>query len=361
MKKWQIQQLLLIVSLVLLLLAGCNRANPGDQPGEQPGNQPGEQENLTAADFFPLDKDVHKQYKGTGHEFAEYETYVDYVRNNHIQIRLINPGTTMVSVYEVTDGAVRKVFSQGETYYRYDYTAARNADEIVIKAPIAVGTTWTLADGSERSITAVDKEITTPAGSYKALEITTKGPQSTVVDYYVQGIGHVKQVFKSAEDESFTVASELQKLERDVPYKQTIRFYFPDFPNERLVYLDRAVESRTNEDMKWKFQKEMKTVPEGSKLTKLLGPNVQVNSITVDHGKGSVTADFSKELLQEMNAGAGLEGMILDSIVNTLGGYYQCDKVVLTIEGKPYASGHYEMKPGEYFTPDLDKAVKYER
>ena len=40
-----------------------------------------------------------------------------------------------------------------------------------------------------------------------------------------------------------------------------------------------------------------------------------------------------------MNAGAGGENLILQSIVNTFGNYYG-EKVYLTVDNKPYESGH---------------------
>jgi hypothetical protein len=59
-----------------------------------------------------------------------------------------------------------------------------------------------------------------------------------------------------------------------------------------------------------------------------------------------------------MNAGAGYESMILQSIVNTLGGYYGVDQVYLTVEGEPYSSGHIAMKKGEFFKVNLNNSVE---
>ena len=41
-----------------------------------------------------------------------------------------------------------------------------------------------------------------------------------------------------------------------------------------------------------------------------------------------------------MNAGSGGENLILQSIVNTFGNYYGVEKVCLTVDNKPYESGH---------------------
>lgn len=308
------------------------------------------------SDFFPMQKDVHMVYKGTGNEFAGFETYVDYVKDNLLQIRNIN-GTVSVIVYELTDGMLKKVYTEGEVYHRYDYTSMRNCDEIMLKEPIKAGTQWTLQDGSSRSITALDKEIETPMGHYKALEVTTISHDAKIQEYYVKGMGFVKRIFSSGD--STEVVSEIEKIEKDVPYKHEVSFYFPDFDNDRVVYVNRDVEINTNQDMKFKFQKELKTIPEGSRLSKVLTSGVQINSIKIDKKNKSAIIDFSKELITEMNAGAGLELMILKSIVCTISSYYNVQKVSVTINGEAYSSGHIIINLGEFLNADTSDVQEY--
>ena len=62
-----------------------------------------------------------------------------------------------------------------------------------------------------------------------------------------------------------------------------------------------------------------------------------------------VYLDLSKEFTKEMNAGSLYESQILQCITNTLGDYYMVKKVYITVEGKPYSSGHILMKKGEAF------------
>lgn len=350
---------LIVLSLILILGTSCSvRQSSQPEPGRQDSSPHSE---LQAADYFPLAKDVHKIFKGSGNEYAGYETYVDFIKGNVMQVRSINPGTVTVSIYKIGDGTVKKVYSQGEVYYRYDFTADRNGDEeILIKEPIETGTAWILKDGSSRSITGVDKEISTPAGQYKALEITTKGADSTVTDYYVKDVGHVKRTFQAGGDSSL-VTSELAKLETGAPYKQQIRLFFPEFAKNRIVYLERDVEIYTNQDMKYKFQKELKTVPEHSGLTKVLTTNTQVSGPVLNEADDTVTVNFSADLVREMNAGTSLESMLLESMTDTFGTYYQKKKVIITIDGKPYSSGHFLMMPGEYQTVNTDRAVEFGR
>ena len=57
-----------------------------------------------------------------------------------------------------------------------------------IKEPIKIGTSWEVSNGMNRSITSIDKTISTPLAEYKALEITTNGNNFTQKDYYVKEI-----------------------------------------------------------------------------------------------------------------------------------------------------------------------------
>ena len=71
-----------------------------------------------------------------------------------------------------------------------------------------------------------------------------------------------------------------------------------------------------------------------------------------------VYIDFSKEFIDEMNAGAGYEGLILQSITNTMGSYYVVDEVYITVEGKPYESGHILLKKDETLKVNMDLVAK---
>ena len=237
---------------------------------------------------------------------------------------------------------------------------SRNMDEILLKEPIKVGTSWTLSDGGIRSITAVDKLIKTPAGEYNALEITTKREDYIIRDYLVKNIGYVKTEF-NVNDGEYPVMSELELIEKGAPIKQTIRFYYLEFSKDRVVYIDRAIEIYTNEDMKLLFEKGLKTIPENSDLSKTLSPNAKILGLILDDKNGTVTVDFSDELLKEMNAGTTFESMLITSITNTFGNYFQKTKVIISVEGKPYQSGHFLLKEGEYFTEKSEGVVEYKK
>lgn len=368
--------IVMIAAAALLLLSACGlldgKSNPNStsSPTEEPtvsASEPSAVPSISAPvefigveDYFPFKENVHMTYRGEGNEFAGFETTVDYIDNGAIQIRTRNPGTEAVNVYIIEEGAVVNVFSEGETYYRQNLTAERVKDEIILMEPIEVGTSWKLADDSVRTITSINAQVKVPYGKFDAVEITTTTEDSIMKDYYAKDIGLIKRVFTSAEDSEFVVTSELETLETDVPLTETVRFYYPDYENDRLAYIDQTVELFTNDDITPKLENQMKNVPENSGLTPVIPTGAKILGIDFNRASRVVTIDFSKEFITGMNAGSGLEGMILTSVANTIGGYYQTEQVAITIEGGPYESGHFLFMPGDMVPLDTANAVEYQ-
>ena len=58
-----------------------------------------------------------------------------------------------------------------------------------------------------------------------------------------------------------------------------------------------------------------------------------------------------------MNAGSGVEAMILQSLANTVGDYFGVSKVMLTIENEPYESGHILLEKFEAIEVNYDGIV----
>ena len=350
-----------LLSTLLLLLAACDNQPQivSSSPNQTVSPQTASPALTIVSDFFPFTEDVYMRYTGQGNEYAEFETYVDYVNGGTVQIRAINPGTESVSVYVIDNDALKKVYSDGETYYRLDYTRQTNMDEILIKEPIEIGTTWTLAGGAVRSITAVDSPIIVPYGAYKALEITTSAEGYTTKDYYVSGIGLVKQDFISDEDASVIISSLLETVENGTPLELNLRFYYPDLDNDRLVYIEKPIELYTGTRVPGMFEQQMKQVPTDSGLHPLMSENTVILGLNYNKETGVASIDLSADFIGDMNVDSALEGLTLASIANTLGSYFQTDKVSITIEGNDYASEHFLFKKGDYLISQIDGIPAY--
>ena len=133
-------------------------------------------------------------------------------------------------------------------------------------------------------------------------------------------------------------------------------FYYPDSKNDKLSSIKKTLTFKTNDITKMAIEKEFKKVTNDEQL-KLLGPNVKINSLYLNKD-GMVYVDFTKNFVSEMNVGASFELMILQAITNTLGQYYGVNKVYITLDGKPYSSGHISMKKGEAFTVDKSQIIE---
>jgi hypothetical protein len=307
----------------------------------------------TIKDYYPFKENIQYDFEGTGNEYASYKVWVDYIKEARIQLRKNNGGTEVVSVIENKNGELKIIFSKEEAYYREDFTSKpSNTSEVLLKEPLVKGTTWTLTDGRKRYISNVNVNVTTPAGSFKALEVTTEGSNLKNLDYYALNAGLVKTVYTA---DGLEVTSVLKALKNNSPLTQNVKFYYPSATDEKIYFTQKKLTFKTNDLTKLTFEKLFKEAPNKT-VGKLLGPNVRIKSLYLNNDV--VYVDFTKELITEMNAGSNYEGMILQSIVNTLGGYYNANKVYITVEDKPYESGHILMKKGQTFTVNTKNTIQ---
>jgi hypothetical protein len=329
--------------LILSSFASCSKSNkPTD-------TTPKDNTKLTVKDYFPFKENVFMKYQGIGNEYAEHETYVDYIEGDRIQIRDINPGTTLSKVYEIKNGELRLISSREEYYYKENLLSSTNTNyDILLKEPIEKGTTWTTKDGLKRYISNTEAKITTPSGEYSAVEVITEGNDYKIFDYYVKNIGFVKTVYKSGD---VVIESNLEKIVENTPYVQTMKFYYPDFNNEKLAFKEEKVSLYTNENVNATIEKFLKNPPKED-LNKVFGPNTKINKLYFNNSQNKVYVDVNSKFIEEMNAGSSLESMILQSLVNTLGDYYNVDKVYISVDGKPYESGHIAITENEVFYVD---------
>ena len=353
MKRLRKPYIILSIALSLvtsMLVAGCSSNNT--TVNNTNGNK-----TYTISDYYPFIANLKTVYEGSGNEFASKTEYVDYIKGDKIQIRSDNGGTVSARVLQNKNGELTLLNSEGEKYYKQDITSqTASKNEILLKEPLAKGTNWTLPDGSKRSITGVNVDITTPLGNYKALEVTTEGSNYQNKDYYVLNMGLVKTVYISGGTE---VSSSLKQYLKDTPLAQNVRFYnFKVTTTDiQIVYKDSPVNLKTNDETKDMFQNYFRQTL-GSGTTALMSNNTVINSLSLNTTEGKVYVDFSKQFVTEMNAGTTKETGVLRSITDTLGYYFGVDKVVITLDGEPYSSGHILMNSGEAFNTNFTDVVE---
>lgn len=366
MKKYLVPSLVALV----LLLSGCiidrgNNPNPPNsnevqkeqQEQEKPKNQvepketqtpkesETETETFTIAEYYPIKENVRYVYEGIGNEYASYEVYHDYVSDHKVQQRIDNGGTVLARIVEMKDGQLINTYSRAEAYYRENLLDSKNGEEeVLLMEPLKVGTTWKVNDSSVRTITNLSADVSTPSGNYKAIEVSTEGPHGQTVDYYAKGIGLVQSLFSS---EGMEVSSSLSKIEENVPFVQTIPFYYPNINDDRLYYKSKEIQFHTNDITRKVLEQAYKeNIPDS--VNAVLTKNTKINSLYLNQDN-HLYIDLNQAFLTEVIAGSGVESMILQSIVNTFGHYYGVEKVYLTIDHEPYSSGHISMNKGEFF------------
>lgn len=376
MKKHQSLKWLLFIGMLLLLMTGCRKkgtdnekettnsissintssaqeSSNTDTSSDTSETKP-EPEEETIADYFIDTNNKMYKYYGEGIEYAGFTEYTDYSEKNRKQVRQINPGTTVAEVVELQKDQIVILFHEGEHYFRENLLNKSNdVKEVLIKAPLETGNSWTIPDGRTKTITGVKVPVTTRYGDFEALEITTKfkAGEASQKDYYAPSVGLVKSIYEDEnEGEKFEVLTELERIEEG-PFYYTIQFYYPNFDKDRIEYVQKEVQMTTNEETKKALEKAYREVPDG--LAEVLPEGAEIRSLYLNQD-GKAYVDFSKELIENMNAGSGLESMILQSIVDTVGNYYGVRDVYLTVEEKPYESGHISKAKGEFWEVDLE-------
>lgn len=353
----------LFLLVLLTLFSGCAKNNVKDTSQDNTAipdtasagsTVPVSAPELNIADYFPMSINTKYVYEGKGNEYASFSVYNDYVSEGKVQQRVDNGGTAAARVIGLKDGSLTRILYREEAYYRENLLDVAGSDEeILLMEPIKKGTQWKVKD-SIRIITDTEADITTPSGKYKAIEVTTEGKNDKVIEYYAKNVGLIKTVFTSGDLE---VTSSLGKIEKDHALVQRVRFYYPGIEDGKLYFETRDVSFKTNDITKQVLEKAYKDIA-NAKIGNTFTTNTKINSLYLNKD-GMVYLDLNNAFQNDINAGAEFEKQILQCIANTFGHYYNSDKVILTIDNKPYNSGHIAMKKGEYIKVNDDNAVEF--
>ncbi|MBU5437786.1 GerMN domain-containing protein [Tissierella sp. MSJ-40] len=354
MKKYL--NLLSIILVMTLIFVGCQSTTPPKNNGGNGGNGGVKEEVLTIKDYYPFKENTMMEYEGIGNEYAEQQTFFEFIDGNRAQIKVANPGTTFTKVLEYKDGSLTEIFAEGEFYHIENMLNTTNENNnIILKEPLEVGNNWTGSDGRKKEITSLNAEIETPYGKYKALEVTTEFEEGRVQrEYYAKDIGLVASIYKDGEMEVKTLLEDI----KNQPLEIEMKSYYPMFNDIKTAYVEQNIEFNTNDSIERILETIMKNPP-SDKLVPVISKNTKINKLLLDRGPWILKVDFSKELLSEMNAGSSMEAEILKSIVNTLGKLYDTDKVYISVDDVPYSSGHYSIREGEYFTVDESNVEEF--
>lgn len=311
----------------------------------------------TISDYLPFMEDTIYDYTGIGNEFAEQRVYFEFIEGNKVQLKIINPATNVVTVLENSEGILTETYFEGEFYHIENLINVKGGqNNILLKEPLVLGNSWTTPDGYTRSITGIDVEVKTPMDTLEALEVTTDlGEDKTQKQYYARDIGMVASIY---EDKNGKVETLLKSMEKG-PLKNTLELFYPSNLEIETLYTMGDFDFYTNDSIEVILEDLMKNPP-STDFMSIIPDSATINSIKLDRVSWTLRVDFSQELLTDMNAGSSLETEILRSLVNILGRFYDVEKIYISIEGKPYESGHYALADDEYFNVDIEGIELYE-
>lgn len=222
-----IRLFILAYLISIMLLTGCAKvekppipqskptetAIPGKTPEKMPEKTPSPAPVVVPAvkpgDYFPIVVGSTWEYQGEGNEYASFNRKILFVGGNLAQIREDNGGTVSAAVYKITVDAVTRIYFLGEAYGQTNYLNSNSNENIVIlKTPLQVGTKWTEPNGT-REITDLNATVSTPAGNFtQCLKVNIINDNSTVYEYYKNGVGMVKREFVAGDTK---VSSSLKK------------------------------------------------------------------------------------------------------------------------------------------------------
>lgn len=340
-----------IMMMLSVFLTGCgifsqDKENDTQKPPEiengetdQANNQEENQVNQNLEEWFPKFENEIYYYEGINNEFAELIIIPQFAQENYFQTTTNNGGTTVAEVYEYKDDEIIRVFARPETYFRDNFMdigiiTDYKDEEIILKKPIAEGTTWE-NEGREFQITAIEKEITVPAGTYTTIEVTEQTDDMTIKRYYAEGTGLVYEISETSE---MTIESKLEHIE-EAPEEVAINVFVADEQAEGLVRYESKINLKTNDPARFTIEGLLNGENEDYPDADILPDDTKINHMFLNN-EDVVEIDLSKEFEDNMHAGSTGELFTIYGLVNTITEYYGVEKMLLTIEGEPYEGGH---------------------
>ncbi|WP_097032763.1 GerMN domain-containing protein [Clostridium tertium] len=132
--------------------------------------------------------------------------------------------------------------------------------------------------------------------------------------------------------------------------------YYYDVVTDKIVYINKTIEIK-DKAVATALVNELKKNP-SEEIASALNSDISLNSAKVDSENDTIKLDFSSNFVEAQNLGSGPESSTLTAICNTFGDYFNVSKVIITLDGKPYTSGHISMKDGDTFKVDLNNTLE---
>ena len=328
---------LLLLFLTLALLSGC--APEESEPSKVPSPAG------TVEEYLPLLADTAYTYDVD--QTSTRTIFTDYLADGQAQQRVISGAEEYNQIIKVMDGKTSITILPTGGLFRQNYLADSQTDketqtatqnpEILLMEPLLPGTRWILSDGSSRTVSDTALRLDTPLGLKDAISVVTENRSGAkTIDYYAKGIGLVK---RESPDGTLLLA----KVNQDARARSHIRFFYPDFPEHRILSLTYTIGFQTNdrtEDILLAAYRNL-TKAQGSPV---LTQRAEIRSIAKAASNETLTVDWNSGFLELTDRNSVEEGMLLQCVANTLGTLYESQQVQLTVDNAPYLSRHVSLE-----------------
>ena len=143
---------------------------------------------------------------------------------------------------------------------------------------------------------------------------------------------------------------------KDTEKQVNAKIYYYDAVSDKIVYINKTI-NITDDNVAKVLVDELKKSP-NAEISPSISNEITLNSSSLNKEKSTIAIDFSSNFVTAQGLGGGSEYSILTAIVNTFGSYFNVENVLITLDGKPYSSGHILMSEGESFKVNLDNTIE---
>lgn len=149
---------------------------------------------IKITDYFP-NKEVIKVYSG-GFENEGFILLINVFNEDIVKVKCFN-GTGIETLYKISNKQIERISSQeveaDKLFYDNTIDVTDSSGKILLKHPIKKGTKWKTDKDNSNEITAIDKEVDTPIGKLKTIEVSRyKNKALYGKTYYAKEYGMVK-------------------------------------------------------------------------------------------------------------------------------------------------------------------------
>lgn len=330
-----------IVLLFIFFLSGC------------------EKKEYTALDYFPFAENAYYEYDGGGFALAEMQTFAGYVRNGRMQRRnTVNENySAQMEIFEYKNGTITMIRADDASYYIEDATYLyATMDVPVLREPIELNNEWRDRHGNRSRITAVNKRITVPYGTFNVIEVTTEVTAVNSVEkyYFAPGVGLVESRY-SINDGPWII-SRLKSVTKDHQIEIPAHTVYPDGDGGFTAY-ETPFYMKTNGDAIAEVSKIL-TAPSPDGLYGPIISKGSVTGITVlradDTSQSYVIVEVSAEAY-DINDSEEAERDWLFALCATAGASYRVDYAAVYVNGLPYAGKFIRLEPEDFIFVGSDK------